>query len=183
MTRLEKAIEEIKAIRKLPQNIRPWIYDDNGNIRENVICGDVIPFLEKLKPYEINVSDKWMDDFIENDKTKANNTYNWGAIINHDINFWWRNGNPIIVMMIHILGDVRGNYTEKFVIKGEGRGDIISNIFENEAVYQYKDINDRYSADINIFSDTYEVYDSEKNKTIGEYCEIEVKDLLKEIEK
>lgn len=183
MTRLERVIEDVKSIRTLPEKVRPWIYDDNGNIRDDVLCGDVVPFLEELKDYEVNVSDAWIEKFIENEDTKADNTYNWGANINNDINFWWREGNPIVVMMIHRLGDVRGNYTDRFAVKYDGKEEAIYHIlFDSEAATQFKDINDRYSADINIFRESYEVYDSKEEETVGEYYELEAKDVLKQIE-
>ena len=29
-----------------------WIRDEDGNLKDDVICGEVIPFLEELKEYE-----------------------------------------------------------------------------------------------------------------------------------
>ena len=53
MSRLTNVIEAVKASR-LGEN-KAWIYDENGNISDEVICGDVIPFLEELKEYEIEI--------------------------------------------------------------------------------------------------------------------------------
>ena len=181
MTRLERAIEEIKAIRTIPKEHRPWIYDDNGNIRDDVICGDIIPFLEDLKDYEINVSDEWIDKFIE-ESTDADNSYNWGANVDHDINFWWRKGVPIVLMMVHRLGDIRGNYTDKFAVKYDDspRYEAIEWLLNNENTMQFKSVGE-YSVDIDIFHEGYEVYDS-KGESIGTYYEMGTKDLLEEIE-
>ena len=44
MTRLENVIEEVKAVRTGAG--RAWIFDENGNLREDVLVGDVIPRLE-----------------------------------------------------------------------------------------------------------------------------------------
>ena len=50
-----------------------------------------------------------------------------------------------------------------------------------DSVYQIVNINDRYYADIDLFSEEYDVYDSEKNDTVGTYWEIEKKDLFEKI--
>ena len=44
-----------------------------------------------------------------------------------------------------------------------------------------KDVNDHMVADLNIFSETYNVYDYEKQEDVGEFYELELKDLLEEI--
>ena len=72
MSRLTNVIEAVKAIR-VGKN-RAWIYDENGNISDEVICGDVIPFLEELKEYEIEKSDEFIEDFIKD----ADNFYTYG---------------------------------------------------------------------------------------------------------
>lgn len=55
MTRLEKVIEEVKAAHTRVN--RPWIFDESGNMREDVLVGDVLPLLEELKEYEVDISD------------------------------------------------------------------------------------------------------------------------------
>ena len=40
MTRLENVIEEVKAART--GEYRPWIFDENGNIREDVLVGKLM---------------------------------------------------------------------------------------------------------------------------------------------
>ena len=56
MTRLENVIEEVKTAHT--GAYRPWIFDESGNIREDVLVGDVIPLLEELKEYEIDITDE-----------------------------------------------------------------------------------------------------------------------------
>ena len=49
---------------------------------------------------------------------------------------------------------------------------------------QYKTICDgRYCVDINIMSETYIVWDNEEEVSLGEFCELEVEDLLNELNK
>lgn len=68
MTRLEKVIEEVKAAHTGVN--RPWIFDENGNIREDVLIGDALPLLEELKEYEVDISDDEIEEFINDKKDK-----------------------------------------------------------------------------------------------------------------
>lgn len=83
MTRLENVIEEVKAVRT--GAMRPWIFDENGNLREDVLVGDVIPLLEELKEYEIDITDEEIEEFINDKETKGDNTYNWCANISNNL--------------------------------------------------------------------------------------------------
>ena len=53
--------------------------------------------------------------------------------------------------------------------------------FELENWIQSKIINDRYSADIDLLSETYSVYDYEKQEDVGYFYALEVEDLLNQI--
>ena len=50
MTRLENVIEEVKTAHT--GAYRPWIFDENGNIREDVLVGDVLPLLEDAGSFD-----------------------------------------------------------------------------------------------------------------------------------
>lgn len=179
MSRIDGVIQEVKAART--GSGRAWIFDDNGNIASGVICGDVIPLLEDLKEIELDVTDEWIDEFREGEDVEGDNTYNWGANISNDLNIDFgrdENGEPVMVIMVHLYGDIRGGYSDYFAVRGTFED--LYNDFD-DAVYQSVDINDRYYADINIFSEGYTVYDSETGEDIGEFYEPEVEDLLKEI--
>ena len=109
------------------------------------------------------------------------NTYNWNANLDHHIDVAELAicGYVYMAIMVHRYGDVRGNYTDRFLV----RFDDESEIFELEARTQYKDVADgRYTCDIDIFSEWYNVWDNEKQTEVGEFYEIEVDDLLAEIE-
>lgn len=62
-TRLETVIEQVKRRRGGDKN--SWIYDKNGEIKSSVIIGDVLPLLEEMKEYEINVSYEYIEDFLK----------------------------------------------------------------------------------------------------------------------
>ena len=128
MSRIHMAIEDLMAVRNMGVDKRPWIFDDNGNVKDNVIICDIIPWLEELKDYEIEFDEELADTIRENYES-WNNSYNWCANITNDIDYMlYKN---YVLLKVHILGDIRGNYTEEILIKD-------CNIFELENVNQYK---------------------------------------------
>ena len=177
MTRLENVIEEVKAVRTGAG--RAWIFDENGNLREDVLVGDVLPLLEELKEYEINVSDEEIAEFIGDKETKGDNTYNWGANISNDllINSQEHDDEVTLIMAVHLRGDVRANYSDYFAVKMRG----FYEFYELESTLQHKDITNTLAADINLMSEGYNVYDYEHDDDLGEFYEIEIKDALPEI--
>ena len=176
MSRLDKVIEQVKEIRK--GNNRPWIFDDNGNISDNVIIGDVLDILEELKDYEINVSDEYIKNF---EADSAYNTYNYNGNISNDLNYEFKEikDGVIIRIMVHLYGDIRGGYSDYFFVKMDSEYDFLT----LESAYQYKDITDTLTVDIHCFLETYSVYDNENQEEIGEFCCLEKEDLLKELNK
>ena len=178
MTKLDAVIEDIKEVNKAGV---AWIYDADGNIKDDVICGNVLPLLYELRDYEIETTEESIDWFVKN-ADKRWNTYNWNANIDHDIDVaeMYFNGYTYMAIMVHRYGDVRGNYTDRFVVRFDNEYDW----FEFESRIQCKTICDgRYCADINIMAECYNVWDNEKEVSVGEFYEIEVEDLLKEINK
>lgn len=177
MSRLDNVIKDIENVNK---GAYAWIYDADGNIKDNVICGNVLDLLYELKDYEIETTEKSIDWIV----VKANrhwNTYNWNANIDHhiDVAELEINGYMYMAIMVHRYGDVRANYTDRFLV----RFDDIYEWFELESRMQYKTICDgKYCVDIDIMSECYSVYDWELGESIGEFYEIEVEDLLNEIE-
>ena len=110
------------------------------------------------------------------------NTYNWNANIDHhiDVAEVELDGYTYMAIMVHRWGDVRANYTDRFLV----RFDDCYEWSELESIMQYKTICDgRYCVDIDIMTECYSVWDNEEEVSIGEFYEIEVEDLLKEINK
>ena len=178
MSRLTDVIEAVKASR-VGEN-RAWIYDENGNISDEVICGNVIPFLEELKEYEINANDEFISEFKKNAKNYY--TYNYGCCIDTDISIWYKENNPIMIICVHLYGDARCGFSEDFVINiNETLNFPLSVLFELDSVMQTVDINDRYCADINIFQEEYDIYDTIECDTIGTDYAIEKKDALENL--
>lgn len=177
MTRLDNVIKDIENVNK---EGHAWIYESNGTIKDDVICGDVLDLLYELKNYEIETTEKSIDWIVVR-STNRWNTYNWNANIDHhiDVAELKINGYTYMAIMVHRYGDVRANYTDRFLV----RFDDIYEWIELESRMQYKEIaNGRYCVDIDIMSEWYNVYDWELGESIGEFYEIEVEDLLNEIE-
>lgn len=176
MTRLDAVIKDIEAVNKIGY---AWIYDANGNTKDNVICGNVLPLLYELRDYETEATEEFIDWIVEH-ADRHWNTYNWNANIDHDIDVAEVefDGYTYMAIMVHRYGDVRANYTDRFLVRFYD----CYEWSELESIMQYKTICDgRYFIDINIMSETYNVWDSVEEVNVGEFCELEVEDLLKEI--
>ena len=176
MTRLDAVIEDIKEVNKA---CGAWIYDADGNIKDNVICGNVLPLLYELRDYEIETTEESIDWIVKN-ADRHWNTYNWNANIDHDIDVAEVeiNGYTYMAIMVHRYGDVRANYTDRFLVRFDNEYEW----FEFNSRMQYKTICDgKYYVDIDIMSECYNVWDNEKEVNLGEFYELEVEDLLNEI--
>lgn len=178
MTRLDAVIKDIEAVNKIGY---AWTYDADGNIKDNVICGNVLPLLYELRDYEIELPKGAINWVVENADRRWN-TYNWNANIDHDIDVaeMHLNGYTYMAIMVHRYGDVRANYTDRFLVRFDNEYEW----FEFNSRVQCKEIaNGRYCVDIDIMTECYNVWDNEKEVSVGEFYEIEVEDLLKEINK
>ena len=176
MTRLDAVIKDIEAVNKIGY---AWIYDADGNIKDDVICGNVLPLLYELRDYELELPKGVIDWIVENANGRWN-TYNWNANIDHhiDVAELEFDGYTYMAIMVHRYGDVRANYTDRFLV----RFDDCYEWSELESIVQYKTICDgRYFIDMDIMSEAYYVWDNEKEVTVGEFYELEVEDLLNEI--
>ena len=179
MTRLENVIEQVKASR-IGEH-RAWIFNDDGKIADNVMCCEVLDVLEELKEYEIEVSDEWIENFKRNPNVKGDNTYNFGGNISNDLNMDYLvndNGEEIMLIMVHLFGDIRGGYSDYFAVKFHNE----YAFYELESATQMKDVNDHMVADLTIFSEMYNVYDYVKQEDVGEFYCLELEELLEEID-
>ena len=173
MSKIDNVIADIENVNK---GGYAWIYDANGNIRDDVICGNVLDLLYELKDYEIETTEKSIDWIVVNADHRWN-TYNWNANIDHNIDVAEMeiNGYTYMAIMVHRYGDVRANYTDRFLV----RFDSDYEWFELESRMQYKEIVDgRYCCDIDIMTEWYDVWDNDNQTDVGEFYEIEVEDLI-----
>lgn len=177
-SRLDNVIEQVKNSRKGKH--KAWIYNEDGNIADNVMCCETLYILEELKKYEIEVTDEWIEHFKHNPKVKGDNTYNWGANISNDLNMnylEYDNEEVVMLIMVHLYGDIRAGYSDYFVVKF----DSMYEFYELESATQIKTVDENMVADLNAFSETYNVYDYEKQEDVGEFYCVELEDLLEEI--
>ena len=82
-----------------------------------------------------------------------------------------------MVIAVHLRGDVRANYSDYFAVKMRG----FYEFYELESMLQHKQITDTLVADINLMDEGYGVYDYEHDNDLGEFYEVEIKDVLSEI--
>ena len=181
MSRLETVIEQVKNARM--GKATPWIFNNEGRIKNNIIVGEVLDLLEEMKQYEINVSDKAIINMknIDYRKTRCGNTYNVSANISNDINYTAieKEDYCIFLIKVHLYGDLRINYSNYFMLKM----DDFESFFELDEWIQSKMLNDRYCADINLLSETYTVYDYENQQFVGEFYDLKIEDVLQQINK
>lgn len=178
MTKLDAVIKDIEAANK---TCGAWIYDADGNIKDDVICGSVLELLYELKDYEVESTEESIDWIVENANRRWN-TYNWNANIDHDIDVAEveLDGYTYMAIMVYKWGDVRANYTDRFVVRFDNEYDW----FEFNSRMQSKEIADgRYCVDIDLMTEMYYVWDNEECTNVGEFYELEVEDLLNEINK
>ena len=179
MSRLEKVIKEVKKARI--GSGKSWIFDDNGKIKDEVICGEILKLLEDFKDYEINVSNKYIEKFLSRDDIKGYNTYNVNAAVSNDLDYYVLETNEtcIVIMKVHLFGDIRCGYSDYFVLKF----DSIFDFYNLDNWIQSKDINEQYTATIYLYSECYTVYDYKNDEDVGEYYACETNDLLETLNK
>lgn len=175
MTTLDNVIKEVKEVRT-GKNC-PWIFE-NGEVNEDVFVGDVIPFLEEMKEFEISLSQEEFEDLFSK-CTIAGNTYNGNCKISNDIDYRIieDRDSTKVIFMVHLFGDIRGGYTDWVAVELNS----LDEFFGAEKAYQSKDITDSMVADINIFSEEFCVFDTENDEEVGYFTDIEKEDLLESI--
>ena len=84
--------------------------------------------------------------------------------------------------MVHLYGDIRCGYSDYFVIS-MGEYDSLIELFSYEdfdSTIGYKELNENYIADYDMFSECIIVFDKDGNE-VGEFYETEKEELLKEV--
>lgn len=208
MTLLEKALNTIKNLRGQDVEVfgQPYHIDDNS-IEYNDLVIDVLEVFENLKEYEITEYEYYnpdtdeyeefkfddCDDFIsfmENtygiEEEKSDNSYNWNSPISNNFylhQYYNRELNEYYyVMAIHKYGDVRGNYTNEFVLKFDDPYKLLEVLDESNKYYTLEDKegNELYF-DLRVFAEglTYEGEYEYQDLNLLDYENIE--DLQKDI--
>lgn len=186
MSRLDNVISQIKEFRTGENNT--WIFDNNGNVKENILVYDILPLLESLKEYEIEISNSEIQKYLESDYYSAENTHNWNANISNDLiwKIYKRDGmSNIAIIMVNLYGygDIRNGYSNYFVISIKDYDSLLE-FFSYEdfkCTMQFKELNENYVAEYDMFSESIEVYDKNE-EDIGSFYKIKKDELLKEVE-
>lgn len=115
MTRLERVIEIVKQSR-VGAN-RAWIYDENGNIKDDVVCGDILPYLEELKQYEIDVTDEYIEECLKNPNLIGFYSYNYNFNVDKDFvcKELQTDEGFVVLFSVHIGMAARNGFTNYFV--------------------------------------------------------------------
>lgn len=110
-----KTIEEvINELKNAPSSSWIWKNGKCDQLADHALFVDTKVLLERLKEYEVELDDETITDIFENGE--GDNTYNMGGCnLSNDINFNYLKGKGCICM-VHIGGDIRGNYTSYFAI-------------------------------------------------------------------
>lgn len=182
ISNLENVKKEIQAARKGEYAV--WIFK-NGKLIDDVMLIDALEVIDAFAENIVNVdkmplkTQEKLIDFIYNNTEINDNTYNHGGKITNDMNY-----NIVKIgkyyyalVMFHLGGDIRGNYTHYLLLRFEE----VYDFFSINETYFTKGIGKRYDVDMNIFSEKYSVWDNFCGKDIGEFYEIETGELLKKI--
>lgn len=174
-------IEEIKAVRK--GEGKAWIFNEKGNIRNDVFVIDIIPLLNEMAKREEEIEISSILDF--NDYDIADNTYNYNCNISNDIDYRVIKGEygSWALIKVHLCGDIRANYSDSFIINIGEYSSLIDYLWYEYTDYlcDYKDIDENHYGDFDIFSEGVRVIDNETGEEVDTIYEYELSEILKEI--
>ena len=104
------------------------------------------PDTDEYEEIEFNNSDEFishMEDLYGIEEISSDNSYNWGSPISN--NFYYHiYYNEVLneyyyVVAIHKYGDVRGNYTDEFVLRFSNDFEFLELLEESNKYYKLKD--------------------------------------------
>ena len=185
---IKAMIEDIKEIHETPVYYF-GSYHELDALETDGFTINIIDVLEALEPYEIPESIEGLTEsgYIYDDcDYKGDNSYNWLAPINHHFDFKvYDNDNTdcdvcYVEFKVHRFGDVRGNYTESVVLEFMNDYEFYETLSECNKYNTIEIDGINYSVDVNIFSDTFEVYDDNGNY-IATVCGYDADEITDEI--
>ena len=149
---IREIIKEVQAIREVQK--KEGILAAYAEDEKNLIV-DVVPFLESLEKYEIvgemiELYDYDTDEYTDIEGSELfeeleesgeikeaihDNSYSWNSPISNDLDFIkYKNvgtGEIYIKMMVHLGGDIRGNYTDYILLKFDDEWEYLEGFYEN----------------------------------------------------
>ena len=185
---IKAMIEDIKEIHETPVYYF-GSYHEPDALETDGFTINIIDVLEALEPYEIpeTIEELTESGYIYDDcDYKGDNSYNWMAPINHDFDFKiYDNKNTAcdvcyIEFKVHRFGDVRGNYTETVVLQFDNNYEFLETLSECNKYNTIEIDGINYSVDVNILSDTFEVFD-DNGSYIATVCGYDADEITEEI--
>lgn len=133
MNNINQLINEVKEMEKNIYKKGVTFLIKTSDILENLKQYELLDYItyelnQDTEEYEeIYLEDKeeylnYLIDygFIDINKSKSDNTYNWNANITNDIDFTIYcnelNNNILVELKAHLNGDIRGNYTDSILL-------------------------------------------------------------------
>ena len=185
---IKAMIEDIKEIHETPVYYF-GSYHELDALEIDDFTINIIDVLKALEPYEITESIEELTEsgYIYNDcDYKGDNSYNWMAPVNHHFNFnIYDNENTAcgvcyIEFKVHRFGDVRGNYTESVMLEFMNDYEFYEALSECNKYNTIEIDGINYSVDVNILSDTFEVFD-DNGSYIATVCGYDADEITEEI--
>ena len=129
------------------------------SIEEDIYLGDEYIGTNTTEFTDIEVFYNWLEHY-EYEEIKRDNSYNWGSPLSNDIDFTIYHNITLdeyyVTMKIHMYGDVRGNYTEGFILKYNHEHDFYESLYDCNKYWSYTDEDGVvWYCDINIFKDSF----------------------------
>ena len=148
-------------------SIEEDIYDEDGYYLDT----NTIEFTE------VDVFYNWLDQY-EYKEVKCDNSYNWGSPLSNDIDFTIYHNITLneyyVTMKIHMYGDVRGNYTNEFILKYNHEYDFYESLRDCNKYWSYTDEDGViWYCDINIFNDSFYI-SVENSFNYGDDCTCDI---------
>ena len=168
-----------ELIEQLGHYTNSWIFE-NGSIKDDILAIDTRDLLKAFKELEVDSEEleRFKDVDLENPNSEGY-TYNWGSPLSHDIA--WKtvevDDEPYTFVCVHIGNDARWGFTYWVVLQGS-----VDDMLEVE-YYPSVEIGDELYVDLKWYTECYSIYDNKNSDDIGEYYQIEYKDLKEELTK
>ena len=188
MKRIHEIINEVKALRGA--NVEVFGQPTTLTSDYGKYTIDTIDILKNLEDYEApEFVDYWtfeeedgedievlnevtIEEYLDILETegllmegKSDNTYNWSAPVSNDFYFYiyknLRDDNLIIKIAVHRYGDARYNYTDEFCIIVDSEEEFFDIVCESDKFNTIEIDGKNYYIDIRIFSDVFEVSDTD----------------------
>ena len=129
------------------------------SIEEDIYLGDEYIGTNTTEFTDVEVFYNWLEQY-EYKEVKCDNSYNWGSPLSNDIDFTIYHNITLdeyyVTIKIHRYGDVRGNYTEEFILKYDNECDFYESLNDCNKYWSYTDGDGViWYCDIDIFRDTF----------------------------